>query len=84
MYSGRERVRIKYFSATGMAGGGLVGSDAWCKMVRMKMVFVMLIEYWQAQILGARWREDEDGVDLTLVLVSYFVFFQSIGWMDQS
>ena len=49
VYSGRERVQIKYFSATGMAGGGLVGSDTWCKMVRMKMVFVilmMLIEHW--------------------------------------
>ena len=44
VYSGRERVRIKYFSATGMAGGGLVGSDAWCKILRM--MFVILIEHY--------------------------------------
>ena len=53
VYSGRERVRIKYFSATGMEGGGLVGSDAWCKMVRMRMMFVVLMMLIEVQILGA-------------------------------
>ena len=43
VYSGRERVRIKYFSATGTAGGGLVSSDAWCKILRM--MFMILIEH---------------------------------------
>ena len=50
------------------------------------MVFVMLIEHWQAQILGARWREDEDGVgvDTGFGFLQKICLFQSIGWMDQS
>ena len=72
VYSGRERVRIKYFSATGMAGGGLVGSDAWCKMARMKMMLVILIERYTGKFRYlVQDGEDENGVcDIDSTLVS--------------
>ena len=61
VYSGRERVRIKYFSATGMAGGGLVGSDAWCKILRT--MFVILIEHYTGKFRYlVQDGEDENGV----------------------